>query len=235
MREFVLGVIPARSGSKGVPEKNIKKLLDKPLIAYTIEAAGASHVLDDVIVSTDSKKIAEVARRFGARVPFMRPESLAADETRTADVLMHAIEEYEHRSRTKVDVVVTLQPTQPLRTASDIDGTVKLLGDNPGAESVITCYEVGHAHPYFMYIPSNGYMKPLMSGAGRPALRQQMPKVYVRNGAVYATRRRLLVEEGKITEERPLVHIMPKERSFNIDDRFDFELCEAFLKYRSGL
>lgn len=234
MKLFVLGVIPARSGSKGIPKKNIKDLYGKPLITYTIEVATASNVLNDFIVSTDSEEIAAVAQKFGAKVPFLRPMSIATDEAKIVDVLIQTVKEYEHLNNVHVDVVVTLQPTQPLRTASDVDNATKLLIENQQANSVITCYEVRHEHPYFMYVPSNGYMKPLMSEATHSVHRQQIPKVYVRNGAVYVARRELILQEGKITDEQPLVYIMPRERSFNLDDSFDFELCEAFLKYRAN-
>lgn len=235
MKPYVLGIIPARSGSKRLPGKNIKDLFGKPLIAYTIEVAAASCALNDFIVSTDSKKITTVAQQFGAKVPFLRPASLATDEAKTADVLIHAVKEYEHLSNVTVDVVVTLQPTQPFRMASDIDKAIKLLCANSQAESVITCYETHNVHPYLMYIPKDGYMKPLMSDAVNSMRHQQMPNVYIRNGAVYVTRRRLLLEAKKVIEENPLGCIMPRERSFNIDDLFDFELCEAFLRYKANL
>ena len=227
MKPFVLGIIPARGGSKRIPDKNIIALAGQPLISYTTEAARKSCRLDDLLVSTDSDAIAEIVRGLGVKVPFRRPDEFSTDAASTSDVLINVVEEYETLSGRAVDIIVTLQPTQPLRSAGDIDQAVALLDTDPGAESVITCYKADSVRPEYMYFPVEGRVRLLMEGPNKD-------EIYIRNGAVYVTRRRLLMEDRKIMEEHPMCYIMPRERSFNIDEPFDLELCEAFLRYKSN-
>ncbi len=234
MKPFVLGIIPARGGSKRIPDKNIVKLNGKPLISYTVEAAKGSLELDDVIVSTDSAVITEVAESLGINVPFRRPDEFSTDNAQTVDVLTHVVKEYEAAYKKTVEIIVTLQPTQPLRSASDIDSTIALLDKDTRSESVITCYEANNIQPDYLYKPVDGRVEPFMQKSAGAEAEQKRKTVYLRNGAVYVTKRRLLMEERKIMEDLPLYYVMPRERSFNIDEPFDLELCEAYLKYRNG-
>ena len=148
----VLGIIPARGGSKGIPGKNIIQLSGKPLITYTIEAAQAASSLDRCIVSTDSQEILDICRRWHADIPFTRPVELAGDKTPTLPVILHALDILSE----KYDAVMILQPTSPLRIAKDIDNAIRMLEENSNADSVISVVKVGDYHPARMKQVKNG-------------------------------------------------------------------------------
>lgn len=217
----VLGVIPARGGSKGVIGKNIKLLDDKPLIAYTIEVALQSQ-LDSVIVSTDSTAIAEIARQFGAGVPFLRPAELATDSSKAIPVIQHALAEIEAQTGVTYDAVMMLQPTSPFKLVSDIDEAIQLL-EKSGADSVISVVPVHGHHPARMkYLEGDQLIDPDFSEAYENQPRQELRPMYIRNGAIYLTRRNVLLADSfKGKDCRAL--IMPEERSVNIDTEVDFK------------
>jgi CMP-N,N'-diacetyllegionaminic acid synthase len=220
---MIVGVIPARGGSKGVLRKNIKLLAGKPLIWYTIKAAMDSKKLDDFYVSSDDDEILKVAKNLGAKT-IKRPAELAGDKVAMVPVLKHAIE-----SIGKVDYLVLLQPTTPFKTGKDIDDAVKLLIDS-GADSVITLVRMHDAHPARMYKLQGDKMVSLMDGKDKFTPRQDLPPVYLRNGAVYAYKKDTIMvqeaQEGK--DSRGLV--MPAERSLNIDEPMDFEMAELMME-----
>lgn len=224
---FILGVIPARSGSKGVKQKNVREVGGKPLIHYTIEAAAECPRLSDVIVSTDSREIANVANEAGGKTPFLRPKGLATDTAPTLDVMQHAIREYEARNTCTVDVSVLLQPTTPLRNTDDITTSIEMYLRNEECRSVVTCYETTDVHPNIMYEQLGNVLTPLRKDP--PERRQEFRPVFVRNGAVYVSERKLLMEDEKLYSETPVGHIMPRERSINIDEPFDLTLAEFLL------
>ena len=227
----VLGIIPARGGSKGVPRKNIRTVAGRPLIAYTIDAVKASKRLARFVVSTDDEEIATVARSHGCEV-LHRPAELAADDTPMLPVVRHALEAVEADERKRFDYAIILQPTVPLRTGDDIDRALALLVET-GADSVISVYQVFDHHPARMYRLVDGR---LVSYAPEPPdrPRQDLPPVYHRNGAIYAFRRELIEETGTFMgpDTRPL--IMPRERSINIDDELDLLLADLMLSRRRG-
>ena len=215
-----LGIIPARAGSKGIPGKNICPVANRPLIAYTIDAAKESKLLTDFIVSTDDDKIAEVARNEGAEV-LMRPPELAADDTPMVPVIKHALLQKPY------DFVVVLQPTTPLRQGSDIDTALQILFST-GADSVVSVYQVDDHHPARMYRLVDEQLVPYdKEPAAR--LRQFLPPVYHRNGAVYACRAALVWEQDTLLGPDLRPYIMPRERSVNIDDRLDLALADFLL------
>ena len=221
----VLGLIPARGGSKGVPRKNVKLLAGKPLIGYSIEAALQSKAIDACIVSTEDAEIASVAREFGAEV-LLRPPELARDETAMPEVIQHVL---KNRGEA-FDVMILLQPTCPQRTASDIDSALELFS-NPEIQSVISVVRVEDQHPARMYEIIDDRLQPLdpeLLGARR----QDLPPVYHRNGAIYACRITHFQNTGLLWDERPFPFIMPRERSINIDDSFDFQLAEFVFSRR---
>lgn len=230
MAEMILGVVLARGGSKGIPNKNLASLAGRPLIAYTLDAARQSRLLSDVIVSTDSGRIADVVLRLGGRVPFPRPAELATDDTPSVLALRHAVETYERTEGRTVEIVVLLEPTCPLRQATDIDAAIELLLQFPEADSVISGYEGTHVHPMIMYVRSGPYAEPLTAAGASAVRRQDLAPVYVRNGAVYVTRRDLLLKQGRIYGDRPLLYVMPRERSTNIDTQLDLELVGLLLE-----
>ena len=226
---MTIGIIPARGGSKSIPGKNIKPLLGKPLIAYTIETALQCSLLDRVIVSTDDEEIANVARQYGAEVPFMRPEELALDTTPTLPVLQHAVSYIEETEGVVVDIVVLLDLTSPFRDVDDINACIQKLRKEY-ADSVITVCEAEH-NPYFVMLRiENDRYVPLIKTEKPITRRQDAPKVYWINAAVYAIKRNVLMERNKIFTENTKVVIMPREKSVHIDHPLDFEIAEFLLK-----
>jgi len=230
MKPFILAIITARGGSKGVPGKNIKPLCGHPLIAYTIKAAQKCSSLNDFLVSTDSEEIAEVAARYGAKPPFLRPGELARDDTPSCLVLQHALLEYEKLYARGVDVIVLLQPTTPLRTAHDIDMAVEMFLKAPEADSLISCFADAACHPRVMYTMEGDRLVPLLEDRRLPVRRQDFEKVYLRNGAVYITKRETLMKKNTIIGDSLLCYEMPFIRSVNIDEPGDFRLAEVIMR-----
>lgn len=225
MEQKTLGLIPARGGSKGVLRKNIRPVGDRPLIAYTIEAAQNSRYLTDYLVSTDDEEIAAIARREGAGV-LMRPPELAADDTPMIPVVKHALAQGSY------DFVVILQPTTPLRTAGDIDAALEILFQT-GADSVVSVYQVDDHHPVRMYRLVEGRLIPYDT---EPAarLRQALPPVYHRNGAVYACRASLVWEQETLLGPDLRPYLMPRAQSINIDDEMDLAFADFLLRRQRG-
>lgn len=226
-----IGVIPARGGSKAIPHKNIHPLLGKPLIAYTIEAALASKLLTDVVVSTEDPEIATVAASWGAQVPFVRPAELATDEALSLPVVRHAVNELEKAKSLKYDVVLMLQPTTPMRTADDIDEGIRLLLDT-GADSVVSVVDVGGNHPFRMkrLVGDKILVNYIDQGFEDMRPRQQLPPVYIRSGALYVVRRDVIMERNSFVGADCRGYIMPHERAVNIDTYLDFILSERLLR-----
>ncbi|MBE6027367.1 MAG: acylneuraminate cytidylyltransferase family protein [Clostridiales bacterium] len=235
MKKKYLGVIPARGGSKGIPKKNIKELNGKPLIAYTIEAAqGAveAGAMDRFIVSTDSEEIAEISRRYGAEVPFMRPDYLGGDKIKSVDVILHALSFMEDLGES-YDAVLTLQPTSPMRTADDLIEGISMF-DESDADSLIAVYEDIRANGFNYYrMGENNVGLAEHKEHNTGIRRQEMKPMYVRNGALYISTIGLLRERKLIIGDEPLLYVMPKERSTDVDSATDFEYIE-FLMRKQG-
>ena len=223
-----IGIIVARGGSKGVPRKNVRNLVGKPLIAWTIEAAKLSR-LSRVIVSTDDSEIASTAAKFGAEVPFIRPSNLATDSAPIIPVLQHAVnfcEELEGR----FEAMLMLQPTSPMRLASDIDEAISMMEVDPDSTAVISVVPVEEYHPARMkYLENDLLVDPPFCEAYENQLRQELAPVYIRSGAIYLVRRNTLMEKNSLKGARCLAKIMPKMRSVNIDSPFDFELASWLM------
>ena len=226
----VLGVVTARGGSKGVPRKNLAPLLGKPLLAYTAEAALKARRLTRVILSTDDDEIARTGIQCGLDVPFLRPSELAVDATPSVPVLQHALREVE-REDPPYDAVFTLQPTNPLRTAEDIDGAIELL-ERSGADSVISYTDTGERHPARMKcVQEDGtVVDPPFAEQFEGQPRQTLPRMFLREGSVYVTRRSVLVDQNSLKGVRCLAWIIPEERARNIDTDFDLFVAEQLLK-----
>jgi CMP-N,N'-diacetyllegionaminic acid synthase len=222
----ILVVIPARGGSKGVPNKNIKELLGKPLIAYTIEQAKRSRYIDRTIVSTDSPAIADIAVSWGAEVPFLRPEALATDQSSTLDVLVHAIDWLEKNENYKFDILVLLHATTPLREPEDIDRSIELLLDK-GVENVFTVTEA-HRNPYFNMVEIKNNKVSLVK-MGNYATRQTAPEVFDMNSSIYVWWKDIFMKKRSVFLENSRVYIMPRTRSVDIDDSLDFKIAEMLL------
>ncbi|MFC5401723.1 cytidylyltransferase domain-containing protein [Cohnella soli] len=216
----VLAVIPARGGSKGVPGKNIKPLSGKPLIAWAIECAARSQYIDRCIISTESEEIAEISRNWGGDVPFLRPAELALDDTPGIAPVLHAIDELPD-----YDIVVLLQPTSPLRQTEDIDGCIEKLVSS-GVSSCVTV-TLADKTPLWMYhLDEKGSMRPVLESNDRSLPRQQLPPVYVLNGAVYAAEVPWVRQTGKLLDNGTVSFIMPRARSLDIDTEEDFWIVE---------
>ena len=230
---LTLGIIPARGGSKGIPGKNIKQLAGKPLIYYTIKAAKESKLLDYFLVSTDDKKIADIAKRYGAEIPFLRPPELAQDETQTLQVLLHALRWAEKNKNCKFDYILTLQPTSPLRTSRDIDGAIELAKKNPKADSLTSVYDLGFPPQKLKKIIGNtlfDYYEEEIIGTPR---QEYSTRLYKRNGAIYLTKRHTLLVGNTVLGSKIIPYIMPPEKSVDIDTIFDFELAKFLMKNKS--
>ena len=221
----IIGVIHARGGSKRIPLKNIKLLAGRPLISYMVEAAVESQLLDRVLVSTDHPEIARIAREYGAEVPFMRPADLAEDVASEL-VTQHAVQFVEAHGY-PVSIVLTMQPTTPFCSAEDIDACIaKMLATD--LDTVLTACEV-HERPEWMYRMEGNCAVPFTGKLvqGDAGISQKLPKLYIPNGAVWATRRSVLMDQGLITGPKSGVVVMSRERSVDIDEPVDFITAEA--------
>lgn len=230
----VLGLIPARGGSKGVPRKNIKLLAGKPLLAYTAEAALAAEHLSRVILSTDDEEIAEVGRACGIEVPFLRPADLALDKSPTLPVVQHALRFIEEQGD-RFDAVCLLQPTNPLRRAADIDACIALM-ENSDADAVISVLAVPAEHnPHWVYFRNADGGLSLSTGELSPIPRRQdLPAAFHREGSVYVTRRDVVINENSLYGARVAGYEIDPARSVNIDTPEDWERAEKLIRAASG-
>jgi len=225
----ILALIPARGGSKRLPRKNIRPLLGKPLIAWTIEEALISKYIDRVIVSTDDEEIAKVSRKYGAEVPFMRPKELATDEARSVDVILHALKYLEDADNYSPAIVVLLQPTSPLRTRDDIDKAIKIFYRNR-CKSLISVYEAPN-HYLWLYEVKGEFLK--LVGCLHKRLNNSVsPKLYIPNGAIYITEVETLKTYETFYIEELSYYVMPYERSIDIDTELEFDIAENLIKKR---
>ena len=225
----VLGIIPARGGSKGVPRKNIKLLAGKPLLAYTAESALRAKLLSKIVLSTEDAEIAEVGKSLGLEVPFLRPAELAVDTAPTLPVVLHAID-YLEKIGEKFDAICLLQPTNPLRRAEDIDNCIKLL-EKSGADSVISVLQVPHEYnPKWIYWQNETGELILTTGESEPIPRRQdLPPAFHREGSVYLTKIEALRKYGNLYGKTVRGYEIQPQNSVNIDTFEDWNLAENLL------
>jgi CMP-N,N'-diacetyllegionaminic acid synthase len=230
----VLGIIPARGGSKGIPRKNLALLLGKPLLAYTAEAALSAKRLTRTVLSTEDEEIARVGQMHGLDVPFIRPLHLAQDDTPTIAVLQDVVKRVENQKEF-YDAIFTLQPTNPLRSSADIDGAIDVL-EQTGADSVISFVDVGEKHPARMKFitPEGRALDPPFGEQVEGQRRQDLPKLYLREGSIYITRRRVLMEQNSVKGYDCRAWLIPEDRACNIDTPFDLFLAEQLLRYHAA-
>lgn len=229
----ILGVIPARGGSKGIPRKNLVSLAGRPLIAHTCDAARASGTLTRVMVSTDDAEIAAVARGLGVEV-VMRPAALAADDTPMLDVLLDLVTTLEDAERYRPDVIVLLQPTSPLRRPEQIDEAVRRLLDS-GADSVVSVVEVPHQFTPDALMRLEGDRLVAATGSAGATRRQDKPRLFARNGpAVVAVRTGVVRGQRRLYGVDTRALVMPRADSIDVDDRFDLEIAELLLSRRAA-
>ncbi|NQT95558.1 MAG: acylneuraminate cytidylyltransferase family protein [Candidatus Omnitrophica bacterium] len=226
----ILAIIPARGGSKGIPHKNIKKIAGKPLIFWTIEEAKRCASLDKIIVSTDDNKIADISRGYGIEVPFLRPKALSRDSSSSVDLVLHAIRYFESKGD-KFDIFVLLQPTSPLRMHYDIGGALETLFRKK-ASGVVSLSEVKSHVLLSNKLPKNGCMKDFPPAHTGYKPRQNLPKVYGPNGAIYLGFVGYIKKHKKFYGSKTFAYLMDRGRSVDIDDILDFKLAEALLNER---
>lgn len=230
----ILGLIPARGGSKGVPKKNIKYLFGKPLIEYTVEAGKKSKFIDRLIVSTDCEEISKVCEKIQVDVPFIRPSYLATDTAKAIGVIRHACESIEEIDKKIYDLIVYLEPPNPLRIVDDIDNCIELFEKNQ-PESVVSVQEANQFHPILMKQIKDNRLKPIWREEPEGVPRQlYSPTAYMRNGAVYVFKRENILK-GFMYGNDVLPYIMPIERSVCIDDMMDWYVAEAWMKNSQGI
>jgi CMP-N-acetylneuraminic acid synthetase len=225
----VIAIIPAREGSKGVKNKNIKILKDKPLILYTIEEAKKSKLIDKLVVSTDSIEIAELSKNSGAEVPFIRPKDLSTDSSLTYDVVKHCLDFYKEKGE-HFDIILLLQPTTPFRTVSTIDKSITILKNDSIHTSVVSVVDVEGNHPLRMKkIKDNLLVNYVDQGFENMNPRKELPKVFIRSGSIYSILTKYFYQEKSLVSKRCAPLILDKIETINIDTLLDFKLCELIL------
>ncbi|MDB2153568.1 acylneuraminate cytidylyltransferase family protein [Clostridium butyricum] len=228
MDKKILAIIPARGGSKGIVGKNIKELNGKPLIAYTIEEAKKSEYINRIVVSTDNEGIANISKKYGAEVPFLRPLELAQDDTPTIECVIHMLNVLKENEDYIPDYVCLLQCTSPLRTFNDIDGTIeKLL--STGLDSAASVCEA-EVNPYWTNIFNGERLEYFFKDGKEITRRQDLPNVYRLNGAVYVAKCDVLKNEMTFETEYTTGYVMDKNSSIDIDDIIDFKFAELLMK-----
>lgn len=227
----VAAFIPSRAGSKGVPRKNVRLLRGKPVVAYTIEAALKTPKVSQVVISTNCEETKQIALKYPVAV-IDRPSELAGDLSPTYPVILHALEVLSMEGTMPPDIVLLLQCTSPLRTSDHISESLALFND-PNVNSVVSVIEVGDEHPARMYsLGKSGFLEPLDANKER-FRRQDLPKLYRRNGAIYAMRYQEFLKQGTMIAKNAKAYIMPLEVSVNIDTELDFLLAEAILSRKA--
>jgi CMP-N,N'-diacetyllegionaminic acid synthase len=224
----MLAIIPARGGSKGLPGKNTRMLLGKPLIAYTIEAALNAKHISRVIVSTDDANIAEVARSAGAEIPFLRPTELAQDKSLAIDTYLYTVDQLTTAEKPIQDLVVLL-PTAPLRNFRDIDEAIELFREKK-ADSVVSYYKAEHPLQWYKFIEDEGTLKSVFPEGDRLANRQDEKPAYLPNGAIYVFNYSMLKNKRVYYTDKSYPYLMPAGRSVDIDTLEDFEYAEFLIK-----
>ncbi len=227
----IIGIIHARGGSKRIPLKNIKLLGREPLVAYLIRAALMSKHLRRVIVSTDHDEIRDISLRYGAEVPFVRPARLAED-CPSEWVTQHAVDFVEIEEGRQVDIAVTMQPTTPFCNGDDIDACIQILINDEDLDSVFTVKKVTERPEWMFRRGKNNRAELFLSGEmkGERGIFQSLTDLFIPNGAVYATRRKALFEEGVIISQKTGISVMPPVRSVDIDEPIDFLFAEFLLE-----
>ena len=223
--EKVLALIPARGGSKGLPGKNIKKLSGKPLIAWTIEEAKKADYIDEVIVSTDSKEIAEISQSYGASIPFMRPDVLATDHAKGIDVIKHTIEFFKD----EFDVIIVLQPTSPLRTYKNINSAFMEF-QKKKCQAVVSVCKVEHPIQWTGTLMKDKSMKNFINEDIKNKNRQDLQTYYRLNGAIYISKIDYLFQNNGFLGNNTFAYIMSKKNSVDIDSILDFKFAELLLR-----
>jgi len=231
MEKEIIAIIPAKGQSKGVPRKNIRLLLGKPLIWYSIQAAKSVKNIKRVFVSTEDKEIAEISKKFGAEI-IKRPIEYAKDESPTNDVISHILDTLNEREKYEPSTIVLLQPTSPLRESKNIKEALELFQTNK-CGSVISICEVLHPIQWTFEIVDNGFLKPAFNEKYLGMRRQELTKYYLPNGAIFITSLSNFREKNSFYCHPIMPYIMPPEISVDLDTELDFIIAESLLKLKT--
>lgn len=225
----ILAIIPARGGSKGLPKKNIKPLCGKPLLGWTIEQAKASKYIDEIFVSTDCQKIADVAKQFGVNVPFLRPSELAKDTSSSMDVVEHVLAHYT-KEKVQFDYILLLEPTSPLRKKGDIDAAIELAITNKTADGVVSLGEVHMEHPMIVKkINPEGKIISYIDDVKKISQRQQADNAYFPYGVIYMIKTDVFKREKAFYTNNIIPYFIERWQNYEVDDIYDFIAIEAIL------
>jgi N-acylneuraminate cytidylyltransferase/CMP-N,N'-diacetyllegionaminic acid synthase len=226
----VLALIPARSGSKGLENKNIRELNGRPLLGWPIQAANKSAYVDTVIVSTDCEKYKDIALEQGAENVLMRPLELATDKARSVDVIVHVIQEMLLLGE-EYDLITLLEPTSPLTTASDIDLALETITNHNTANSIVAVMKAECNHPQFAYLKDNkGVLNHFTEGLDKVIRRQDLSSVFYLDGSLYISTVASIIKEKSFLTKNTIGFEVPKWKSFEIDDEIDFDIVEMLMK-----
>jgi len=226
----ILGIIPARGGSKRISGKNMKSLCGKPLTQYVIESTLHSSLLDNIVISSDDLDVLELAEQFNGIIPIRRPDELATDSSPAVDYVIHALDWMKKNKGQTFDIVAIIQPTSPLTLVQDIDATIQLLLNDDSADSAVSVVRLNQiTHPFKLKIIKEQWLKPFLKEEKIILQADELPDVYTRNGSVYVARINN-IEKGIIAGEKCLAHTMPEERSIDINEPIDLEFAEFLLK-----
>lgn len=225
-----LAIIPARSGSKGLPGKNIKPLLGKPLLVWTVEQAMRSRYLDRIFVSTDGPEIAEVGRKHGVDIGFLRPSELAVDDSPTSEAILHALDKFEEMGE-RYDYVALLEPTSPLRKVNDIDNAVSALVRTPAVDCLVSVGEVHMEHPMIVKkIESSGLVVPYTKKVQRIHQRQQADHAYFPYGVIYISTVSSYRRNRTFYTDKTIPYYIERWQNYEIDDEIDFAIIELLME-----
>ncbi len=231
----VLGIIPARKGSKRIPNKNWKELNGKPLITYMIEAALSAKSLDKIVVSTDATEVVAVCKKYPSIEVVMRPEQLAGDESPAVDYVKQVLDVLKEKYQESYDMTVILQPTSPLTLGEDIDATVNCLIKDRQADSAVSVVKLNHmVHPYKLKVMKDSVLLPFIEEENGRMAAHELPQVFVRNCAVYVSRVSV-IDSNRIIGDHCIGHEMPESRSIDINDPLDFDFAEFLMLKNKGL
>ena len=230
-KKKVLAVIPARGGSERILKKNILNLAGKPLISWTIEAALASKYIDDVVVSTDDNEILTIAKKYGAKVPFIRPDKFSSNHASSISVVLHVIEFFQKVDE-RYDYIILLQPTSPLRTVKNIDESIELLQQKK-CDAIVSVCNVDHSPLWSNTIPSNGSLSNFLDDQVLNSRSQDLESYYRLNGAIYLCKlERILNEKTFFIQDNIYAYKMNRENSIDIDEMIDFNIAEMLMSNR---
>lgn len=224
-----LAIITARGGSKEVPGKNIKPILGKPLIGWTIESALKSKFIDRVIVTTDSEEIRNISVQFGADVPFLRPSSIAGDTAKQEDAIKHAMEYLEQKEKVNFDFIVILTPTHPLRDEIEIDKVIQSIVNHPNAKSIVTMMEAKVNPMICNQIPDDLSLKNFLSDDIKLKNRQELPRFFQPSGSTAVIEWDHFLKEGSIFTDETYAFINDSKNGHDINSHLDFQLAEFLM------